>query len=150
MYRFSDGKVSKTLILIDRLEMQRQLSNPDARYTPKLITEKNLPRGSLDGRLSARGLESTYRAAVNSINRQTMDTDLHKFCSPACGPQHQDSNGRGLPASDTGSLHSNPNLVVRLSALPTAVVDERTRTQQRAVRIALIGKPIATLAGVKP
>lgn len=48
---FTEEKLSKTLIVANRLEMQYQLSNPDARYTSDLITEENPPRGSLDGGL---------------------------------------------------------------------------------------------------
>ncbi|KAI0121831.1 SnoaL-domain-containing protein [Daldinia grandis] len=142
---FTDGKLSKTWIVADHLEMQRQLSNPDARYTPDLITEENPPRGSHDGGLSAHELESKYRAYIECVSGQRMETELHKFVHPQVvfnTKTLSEEEYRHLIQSFFAAI---PDLVFTIS---TIVVDERA--QRVAIRIAITGKPTGTLAGVKP
>ncbi|KAF3059899.1 hypothetical protein GL218_04728 [Daldinia childiae] len=142
---FTEGKLSKTLIVADRLEMQRQLSNPDARYTPDLITEENPPRDPLDGGLSALELESKYRAYLDCIMARRMETDLHKFVHPQTVFNTKTLTEEGYRDLVQEFFTVIPDLGLGIS---TMVVDERT--QRVAVRIAITGTPIDTLAGVKP
>ncbi|KAI0846335.1 SnoaL-domain-containing protein [Daldinia vernicosa] len=143
---FTDGKLSKTFTVADYLEMQRQLSNPDARYTPDPITEEeNPPRGSLDGGLSALELESTYRAYCDCVNEKRMETDLHKFLHPQTVFNAETLTEEGYRHMVQSLFEAIPDLDLSIS---TIVVDERA--QRVAARIAINGTPTDTLAGVKP
>ncbi|KAI0379613.1 SnoaL-domain-containing protein [Hypomontagnella monticulosa] len=143
---FTEGKISKTLTVADRDEMHRQFTDPEASFTPDLISHyQPPPRASSDAALSARELEDKYRQYIGCINAQTMEAELHRFCHPQVV-----HNTKALTIEEYRLLIQEAFTAIPdiTFGLHTVVVDERA--QRVAVRIEFSGTPIGVFAGVKP
>ncbi|KAI1406066.1 SnoaL-domain-containing protein [Hypoxylon fuscum] len=144
---FTEGKLSKTLILVDRDEMQHQLSNPEASNTPDLIGQEPL-KDALDvrrGMLSTRELDDTYRAYIGCINAQTMKTELHRFCHPQVVHNTKTLTVDGYRLLIEEAFTAIPDIIF---GLHTVIADEKT--QRVFARIEFTGTPVRMFAGAKP
>ncbi|KAI1413584.1 SnoaL-domain-containing protein [Hypoxylon sp. FL1857] len=142
---FTEGKLSKVLILADRDEMQRQLSTPEANYKPDLISDEPPPRVSSGVKLSASELEEKYRAYISCINAQAMETDLHKFCHAEVV-----HNTKPLAINEYRLL-----IQEAFTAIPDITFDLHTviadeMAQRVATRIEFTGTPVGIIASAKP
>ncbi|KAI1373387.1 SnoaL-domain-containing protein [Hypoxylon crocopeplum] len=150
---FTDGKLSKTLTLADRDEIQRQLVDPAASYTPDLITSLDQhqppppqPSASSHGKqLSTRELEDTYRAYIACINAQTMESCLPSFCHAQVIHNTKALTLDGYRLMIQEAFTAIPDLSF---GLHTVVADERT--QRVAARLEFAGTPEGELAGAAP
>ncbi|KAI5917388.1 SnoaL-domain-containing protein [Camillea tinctor] len=142
---FSGGKLSQTLILGDRDEIIRRLSDPQSSSTtPDLLIRGEW--GRVSGKtLSTLELKQTYRAYIDCINAQTLDADsLAKFCHLRVV-----HNAKTLSVLEYGLLIQEaftaiPDIVFELHSV---VADERR--QRVAARIEFRGTPVGPMAGAK-
>ncbi|KAI1451913.1 SnoaL-domain-containing protein [Annulohypoxylon moriforme] len=143
---FEDGKVSTLFTLADGDEMRRQLSDPQYRYTPDLISHQPPPSQPVAVvKLSASELEAKYRTYIGCINKQTMETDLQEFC-------HSQTihNTKTLTRDQYRLLIQEARTAVPdiVFGLHTVIVDEKT--QRVAARLEFTGTPVGIMAGAKP
>ncbi|KAI0883494.1 SnoaL-domain-containing protein [Annulohypoxylon maeteangense] len=143
---FEDGKVSTLFTLADGDEIRRQLSDPEYRYTPDLISLQAPPSQLVAvAKLSAGELEETYRRYIGCINKQTMETDLHRFCHPQAI-----HNTKTLTRDQYRLLIQEARTAVPdiVFGPRTVIVDERS--QLVAARLEFTGTPVGIMAGAKP
>ncbi|KAI0008160.1 SnoaL-domain-containing protein [Xylariaceae sp. FL0662B] len=74
---FTDGKLSKSLFVINFDDMRKQLANPDFEYIPNLINTTPIPTGNV--KLSRKELEETYKAYVACVQDRGSDAELGKY-----------------------------------------------------------------------
>ncbi|KAI2465305.1 SnoaL-domain-containing protein [Annulohypoxylon bovei var. microspora] len=143
---FADGKISTMLTLADGDEERRQLSDPEYRYAPDLISAQPPPSQPVAAaKLSAGELEEKYRAYIGCINEQTMETDLHEFCHPQAI-----HNTKTLTRDQYRLLIQEARTAVPdiIFGLHTVIVNEET--QRVASRLEFTGTPVGPMAGAKP
>jgi predicted ester cyclase len=140
---FVEGKLSKTISLADTEAVHRQLSDPQAQYTPDLITTSSESKNLGNLQLTSK-LEELYRSYLGCINERTLSTDWDKFVQPQVIYK-----GTAL----TLDIYRQ-NMQDVLTAIPDLFVDLHTiiadeNTQRVAVRLEATGTPTTSLADVE-
>lgn len=139
---FVQGKLSKTISLADREGIHRQLSDPQAIYTPDLITT-GFKNGAMGTSQPIDNLEDVYRTYLACINERTIEANWERFV----GPQVI-YNGKTLTLDVYRQMMQDvitaiPDLFIDLH---TIIADEKA--QRVAVRLEATGTPTQSLASV--
>ncbi|KAI1375373.1 SnoaL-domain-containing protein [Hypoxylon crocopeplum] len=136
---FTDGKLSKSLFVMNNDDMRRQLANLSTEYVPSLISEYPVP--NMEARLSREELEEAYRAYVDTVNfRRLTKTEYAKYFHQPETTLNNKALARRI-VEDT--LAAIPDLHVDIH---TMIIDEEK--QRLAVWLEFTGTPARDYAGL--
>ncbi|KAK6949535.1 hypothetical protein Daesc_009618 [Daldinia eschscholtzii] len=135
---FTDGKLSKTVLAVNSDDIRKQLADPDADFTPNLISEEPVPK--IEAPLPREELEGILRDYVDSFNARRTKTEYAKYVQRPEATLNNKTVARRIMDDTVAAI---PDLQVQIH---TIIADEES--QRVAVWLKFTGTPVKEYAGL--